>query len=309
MVKKFIIILFLINTLLINCVCAEDIQDKIIIENNKISDIKNKLNIFSELKNKYYAEKIKIKNNENKKLWAKEDCYIYTGPNFYYNKELINKDTELNVIGEYENNFYIINYNNRIFYINNNNLTDEEPKAEEEIIQEREVQRNKEVRPIITNPNGDFYFDNSILYEGVQIEEDYTGTIIDLSEEDKNMIMHMLLHEFAVSEAGAVLVCQVLRDNMLYNSGFSHNSQGYCDVETVLRTSFYSEYASDYHNCSNPNVQNAQLQKNAEFAYNYVFKEGKSAVQHKLMCYGTDAVVFRFNPNLYSTGKVCLSLL
>lgn len=168
---------------------------------------------------------------------------------------------------------------------------------EQKLKLEEERRRVETSRPItLDTENDDFYFSSSSLL--VSPESDYHGTIIHLSEEDKNMIVHMLCHEFGADYGGCLLVAQVMRDAMLYNSTMPHNEYGYVDVKNMLDTCFSPHYSSDYHDCAQipamggtPDISLA--------AYDYIFEQGKSAIQHKILCYASPDIVFQFNPNLY----------
>lgn len=157
------------------------------------------------------------------------------------------------------------------------------------------------IKPEVSlDKTNEFLLGDRALIKGVSIDTNYKGRkITDLTEYEKNCILHMLYHEFGGDLNGSILVAQVIRDLLLLpksSGGYTQTARGHADVLTVLRGSFSSHYCSSYTQCSYGNVQSANL-KNASEAYDYVFIQGGSAIQHELLAYATTNCDFSYWPS------------
>ena len=113
---------------------------------------------------------------------------------------------------------------------------------------------------------------SSALYEIDNPDPDYHGTIINLTEEDRNVLRGVIMGE-AGGEGfvGACILAQTMRDNWLY--------AGYSSASEVQYGCQYDGWSDS----TNDDVENA---------INFIFDQGGVAVQHRIrymyctsMCY------------------------
>lgn len=125
------------------------------------------------------------------------------------------------------------------------------------------------VKTVITNNDSSDSSSDSSISGGneflLSIDEpdpNYTGYKWDL--EDREFVERIVTREFGADYTGSVLVAQIIRDNMMYS-----NTHRFQDINDDIGM---------------PAASNEPTQE-AKDAVAYVFDQGNSAVQHKIMCY------------------------
>lgn len=130
------------------------------------------------------------------------------------------------------------------------------------------------VKTVITNlDEGDSSSSSSITGGGeflLTIDEpdpNYTGYTWEI--EDRELVERVVTREFGGDYTGSVLVAQIIRDLMMYE-----NTHKFDDID--------EKYGFSGSSIPDPPQEATQ---NAKDAVAFVFDEGNSAVQHKIMCY------------------------
>lgn len=120
--------------------------------------------------------------------------------------------------------------------------------------------------------NGSFIFDIGDI-----ADESYTGAVVDLDDENRSIANHLVMGEAGIEGyEGAVLVAQAIRDAIVY--------KGYSNIEEVRVAMGYD---GGLDNEPSQEVINA---------VNYVFDQGGSGVQHKILYfYNPSAVASDFH--------------
>ena len=108
---------------------------------------------------------------------------------------------------------------------------------------------------------------NEFLMDCIDPDPSYRGQVWEVT--DKELVINTISREYGGDYNGSVLVAQVIRDLMIYNK--THTFQ------PVFDRSFGGSFP-DY-------VNDASVRANAEKAYDYIFNQGGSAVQHMIHCY------------------------
>ena len=121
--------------------------------------------------------------------------------------------------------------------------------------------------------NGMFYFQIS------NPDPSYTGCAMDCTEIERAGVIRTLYFEYGMNLEGCILVAQSIRDNSLYNTGSIQNTITRLYQPYGTRT-YWTTWTGDMD-------LGSQAYQNALRAFDYVFVQGGSAVQHKIFCYYT----------------------
>lgn len=135
----------------------------------------------------------------------------------------------------------------------------EEPKVfETDAVQDKqEKEKNADVREVSAEAE-------SFLLEINQPDPKYRGAKVSLTEQDRKVLSHLIMGETGTEGfVGCALLAQSVRDAMLY-----------FDYETVEETITSMQYSGWYSGEANQDVYDA---------ISYIFDQGKSAVQHRLL--------------------------
>lgn len=115
--------------------------------------------------------------------------------------------------------------------------------------------------------NGSFIFDIGDI-----TDESYTGAVVDLDDENRDRAYHLVMGEAGTEGyEGAVLVAQAIRDAVVY--------KGYSNIEEVRVAMGYDG-----------GLDNEPSQEVID-AVNYVFDQGGSGVQHKILYFYNPSAV------------------
>lgn len=128
-----------------------------------------------------------------------------------------------------------------------------------------------------------FYFSSDILM--VQPDLSYSGHVAPQTAMEKAATKRAMYFESGADLGGAILVAQCIRDNYDYNYTIST----YSDVINECFSTFY--WSSSTADMDDMSI--------VDMAYDYVFVQGNSAVQHKILCYASVPIEFTFNSTLY----------
>lgn len=149
--------------------------------------------------------------------------------------------------------------------------------AKNAIIEEAKAKQNEDeaVRVTTTTSNAKYYYYNMdspdsqsdyTLY--VDADENYVSRAVEVTDEEKTMIITTITNEMGSCKAGAVSTAQTIRDTYLYLSALDTTHFG--TITGVIKTAFTSQY-----------IYNPKSSEYAEWAYNYVFVQGNSFFPRK----------------------------
>ncbi len=103
---------------------------------------------------------------------------------------------------------------------------------------------------------------NQFLMNIAQPDPHYKGTVISLTPADRDLLERIVMGECSSSREGATLVAQCLRDGMIYG-GYQNASQVRAAYRYYVSPQKPNQYAVE--------------------AVQYVFDQGNSAVQHRIL--------------------------
>ena len=105
----------------------------------------------------------------------------------------------------------------------------------------------------------------------------YSGQAMTLTQEEQSGVIRTIYFEYGISLEGSILVAQTIRDNTVYNTG---------DIKETV-TIMYEPYGRHtYWSTRTDDLElDSQSYQNVLAAFDYVFNQGGSAVQHKIFCY------------------------
>lgn len=139
---------------------------------------------------------------------------------------------------------------------------------------------------ILTNSSGgDVDNRNTYLLECENTDKNYSGTFYPLTTKEREYVEKVVTGEFGNSYTGAVCVAQCIRDALVYGFCDDPMDLGKSPSDGGLGYAGYEDVASD----------------NAIKAVNFVFEQGGSAVQHRMLAMCTEDY-YNSNPgNWHST--------